>query len=447
MMIPGEIKQFFSSQFGKSLVVKGKPGTGKTTFVFAILQELCPTGNCIYISPRIDKSSSYGKFPWIEGDFNNNEDFLRMLASRIKAIWEASSSKPIIAVDSIDSLSIATTRSVAWQDNKFELERLLMDFSRKVNADLILITENTDIDSLDYLADGVVAVEMTEMAGSDIRKIHLQKLRGVGMAQSRYLFTLHKGSFNCFEPFKVSYPENIVVPAPTHDPAMSKISTGCPDLDEILGGGYQKGSFNLFEITSGVGDSFYSILLPTFINHLNMGRAMLSIPTEGTSVETEKRMIAPFIKDMNFQSLFKGFEIRDQKGRTPTYVEAFSGNIYKDMETLYQVKHELMRQYGVPLLDYIGLDSMEYNYGWENIGSVIGQMASLTKTTENVVLAVAKHGQKVTEPVAHMATTHWKFENVDKTLVMYGIVPKTGLYVAQMTFDAGHPQVRLVPIK
>ncbi|MDK2833682.1 MAG: hypothetical protein PWP14_1786 [Methanolobus sp.] len=446
-MIPGEIRQFFSSQFGKSLVVKGKPGTGKTTFVFGILHELCPGGNCIYISPRIDKSSSYGKFPWIEGDFNNNEDFLRMLASRIKAIWESSDSKPMIVVDSIDSLSIATTRSVHWEENKFELERLLMDFSRKVNADLVMITEKTDIDSLDYLVDGVVSVEITEMAGSDIRKIHLLKLRGVGMSQSRYLFTLHNGTFTSFEPFRVSYPEHTLIPSPVTDPAHSKISTGSPDFDEILGGGYQKGSFNLFEITSGVGDSFYSILLPTFINHLNMGRAMLSIPTEGTSVETEKRMISPFTNEANFSRQFKGFEIRDQKGRMPAYVEAFSGNLYKDMEIFYQSKHEMIHQLGSPLLDYIGLDSMEYSYGWENIGAVIGQIASVTKTTENIVVAVAKHGQKITDSVAHMATTHWKFENVDKTLVMYGIVPKTGMYVAEMDFSSGYPQVRLVPIK
>jgi predicted ATP-dependent serine protease len=446
-MIPGEIRQFFSSQFGKSLVVKGKPGTGKTTFIFEILHELCPGGNCIYISPRIDKSSSYGKFPWIEGDFNNNEDFLRMLASRIKAIWESSDSKPMIAVDSIDSLSIATTRSAHWEDNKFELERLMLDFSRKVNADIVMITEQTDIDSLDYLVDGVLSVEALEMAGSDIRKIHLLKLRGVDMSQSRYLFTLHNGAFTSFEPFRVSYPERTIIPSPVPDPSHSKISTGSPDFDEILGGGYQKGSFNLFEITSGVGDSFYSILLPTFINHLNLGRAMLSIPTEGTSVETEMRMISPFTTEGGSPRQFKGFEIRDQKGRIPPYIEAFSGNLYKDMEMFYQSKNEMMRQYNSLLLDYIGLDSMEYSYGWENIGAVIGQIASVTKTTENVVVAVAKHGQKITDSVAHMATTHWKFENVDKTLVMYGIVPKTGMYVALMDFSSGYPQVRLIPIK
>ncbi|WP_406671058.1 gas vesicle protein GvpD P-loop domain-containing protein [Methanolobus sp. ZRKC4] len=446
-MIPGEIGQFFSSQFGKSLLVKGKPGTGKTTFIFGILNELCPEGNCIYISPRIDKSSSYGKFPWIEGDFSNNEDFLRMLASRIKVIWESGDSKPMIVVDSIDSLSIATTRSSQWEDNKFELERLLSDFSRKVNADLVLITEQTEVTSLDYLVDGVVSLEVSEISDADLRKVNLLKIRGVELSQSRYPFTLDGGKFNSFEPFTVSYPEQTQVPKPFPDPIESKISTGIRDFDEILGGGYQKGSFNLFEITSGVGDSFYSLLLPTFINHLNLGRGMLSIPTEGTSVETEKRLISPFTTEHVFPGQFKGFEIRDLKGRIPPYIAAFSGNVYKDMDVFYQSKNEMMRQHGSPLLDYIGLDSMEYNYGWENIGSIIGQMASVTKTTDNVVLAVAKHGQKITDSVAHMATTHWKFENVDKTLVVYGVVPKTGIFAVQMEFVQGYPQVRLIPMK
>ncbi len=446
-MIPGEIKDFFSSQYGKSLLVKGKPGTGKTTFVFGILDALCSEGNCLYISPRIDKSSKYGKYPWIEGDFNSNEDFLRMLATRIKEIWESSESKPIIAIDSIDSLSIATTRSASWKENKFELERLLFDFSRKVNADLVMITEQTGVTSLDYLVDGVIFLDIADVSGRDIRKVNLLKMRGVELSQPRYPFTLENGRFNSFEPFKVSYPERTHSPSPVPDPIESKISTGISDFDEILGGGYQKGSFNLFEITSGVGDSFYSLLLPTFINHLNLGRGLLSMPTEGTSVETEKRMISPFTADGHFQGQFMGFEIRDLKGRVPAYIEAFSGNVYKDMDLFHKVKNDIIHKYGSPILDYIGLDSMEYNYGWENIGSVVGQMASITKTTDNVVLAVTKYGQRITESVAHMATTHWKFENVDKTLVMYGVVPKTGIFVVQMEFVSGYPQVSLIPMK
>jgi hypothetical protein len=45
-----------------------------------------------------------------------------------------------------------------------------------------------------------------------------------------------------------------------------------------------------------------------------------------------------------------------------------------------------------------------------------------------------------------MTTTHWKFENIDRTLLLYGVVPKTGLYVVEMDFDMGHPQVTLTSV-
>ena len=446
-MIPVEISQFFSSVFGKSLLIKGRPGTGKTTFVFEILNELRPDGNCIYISPRVDKTSSYGKYPWIEGDFNSNDEFIQMLGVRIKMIQETFNEKPLIVVDSIDALSIATTDSPDWLANKFELERMLTDFGSKVNADMLMVTEQIDITSLDYLVDGVVSLERSEISERDIRKIHLYKLRGVGLSQSKYLFTLQNGRFSSFESFKVSYPTETVVCEPIPDPISSKISTGTIDFDNILGGGYQKGSFNLFEITSGVGDSFYSLLLPTFINHLNLNRGLLSMPSEGTSVETEKSMISPFCGEYRFKNQFVGFEVREMDGRIPPYVEPLTGDVIKDLEAIRLVKQELSGQLGAPILDYVGLDTMEYNYGVENIGRVIGMMASRTKTTQNIVLAVAKHGQKITESVAHMATTHWKFENIDKTLVMYGIVPKTGLYIVEINFEFGYPQVILSPVK
>ncbi len=86
------------------------------------------------------------------------------------------------------------------------------------------------------------------------------------------------------------------------------------------------------------------------------------MPTEGTGVETEKRMIVPFKGDNHFQGQFVGFEIRDLKGRIPAYIAAFSGNVYKDMDIFHKAKNVMMGKYGSPILDYIGLDSMEYDY-------------------------------------------------------------------------------------
>jgi hypothetical protein len=41
MRIPAEIHRFFDIGEGQTLLIKGLPGTGKTTLAFEILNEMC----------------------------------------------------------------------------------------------------------------------------------------------------------------------------------------------------------------------------------------------------------------------------------------------------------------------------------------------------------------------------------------------------------------------
>jgi len=59
MHIPSEIKEFFSIEEGQTLLIKGLPGTGKTTLALEIINALCEKKNGMYISTRIDIPSAY----------------------------------------------------------------------------------------------------------------------------------------------------------------------------------------------------------------------------------------------------------------------------------------------------------------------------------------------------------------------------------------------------
>jgi KaiC/GvpD/RAD55 family RecA-like ATPase len=63
--IPPELLSILQSDRGCSLLIKGAPGTGKTTLALEILREI-GNANGIYLSTRITPGSLYEQFPWLE---------------------------------------------------------------------------------------------------------------------------------------------------------------------------------------------------------------------------------------------------------------------------------------------------------------------------------------------------------------------------------------------
>jgi len=66
MSLPKEINEFFQIDGGQTLLIKGLPGTGKTTLALEIMNSLCREHNGLYISTRIDPRRLYATNPWVE---------------------------------------------------------------------------------------------------------------------------------------------------------------------------------------------------------------------------------------------------------------------------------------------------------------------------------------------------------------------------------------------
>lgn len=63
--LPPEIHRFFEHPGGHSLIVKGKAGTGKTTLVLQMLEEIFSGLDNFYLSSRVSDTSLYKQFPWL----------------------------------------------------------------------------------------------------------------------------------------------------------------------------------------------------------------------------------------------------------------------------------------------------------------------------------------------------------------------------------------------
>jgi KaiC/GvpD/RAD55 family RecA-like ATPase len=73
--LPEEIHRFFRNPGGHSLIVKGRAGTGKTTLVLQMLEEIFPTLDNFYLSSRVSDTALYKQFPWLL-DKERNERLL-----------------------------------------------------------------------------------------------------------------------------------------------------------------------------------------------------------------------------------------------------------------------------------------------------------------------------------------------------------------------------------
>ena len=207
-LIPSEICQFFSG-VGKTLLVKGAPGVGKSIFSLTLLEEISKAKNGLYISTRVNIDGLYDHFPWIESVLPpqniidastlNHSTFMNVLYDRIV---DVDMNYPVIVIDSWDAVVDNPQKTGA------ELDSEIASLARITASHIVLIAERSSTVNLDYLVDGIVSLHDVEIHGEalfgdvwrgglesrDSREIRLEKLRGVEIKQKRFTYSLMPSS-------------------------------------------------------------------------------------------------------------------------------------------------------------------------------------------------------------------------------------------------------------
>ena len=439
MQIPKEIKNFFGIEEGQALLIKGLPGTGKTTLALEIINTLCEKKNGVYISTRIDPQRLYATNPWISdiippknvinatqnrllkslkgatrelSEYDAVLDFFRVFFDEAEEM-----DNPMIVIDSWDAVLNYTSHFI--EDTQHSFEQNMCEFARDTGIHLILVSEFADTMPLDYIVDGVVTMEQFKLMGSSgtdspnsmrtrhARQIRLNKLRGVEIRQKTYTTTLHGGRFSYFEPYREHQDARIasdVVRVP--DPGESRISTGIPDLD-ILTGGLKYGSCNVIEIDHGVGKRYYQILTALASNALKNGRGVFILPSIGYQLSSRDIFV-------------------------PTNVVISQPGEDEDLEEwgkeLLEKWDGLRERTGKPILNIIGMDAMEFAFGYKQLLNMANRMIRKWKETNDVNVFVVKTGQESINMAIHTADTYSLVNELNGGLCLYGIIPRTEPY-------------------
>ena len=500
--IPAEIKRFFEMDGSRSLLIKGPAGTGKTTLALQIMEDLGTPESSFYLTTRVSDEALFQQFPWLKDEekkrkivdagkillenlYGNKKqrvgetpDTVGVAKKFLKNIVDASEPENVersnmnrtfakygripeieYTYDRIDRTlpkrAMIVIDSVEGITHKYGVDKedfimmLQKDLVESSNTHVIFILEKESEVDLEYLVDGVVSLTAYEEDSKRVRETALEKLRAVSISQPKYVFTLNRGKFRSFDIGDTTCDKTGPWREIADPPGM--YSTGIPDFDNILGGGYKHGSYNAVELDPNVSlKDFYLIIRPIWMNFVAHDRGIVAVPVGGDTPDHIMKDASIFFGEDKAHNLADKYVriidyFSDEDNRT--FVLPMAG---KDTDDIIEMYTENLRQVrgenNTPIMDYVGFDTIEYLRG-DNIAiRDLLSTVSKTKKTEDVGLCVVRPGLKLTQEIMNLADTYIRLFVKDRVLFLYGIKPRTGVYAVIIDEDRGLPYIKLEPM-
>ena len=248
----------------RAYLVRGGPGTGKTTLGFHFLCEGTAKGKkSLFISLTesaeklrhdalqrgfdVDKVEILDLTPSAdstdEGEYYNvvppgeieQEPLIQKITQRLNELQPKR-----VFLDCVTQLQYLAP------DN-FQFRKSLLSFIDKVlgtGATFVLTSETSSLlsdDDLQFLCDGIITLELVQ----EKRQIQVSKFRGSDFAQGIHTLRLNKNGMAVFPALKPKQYQ--------HECSFEVISSGVPEVDELLHGGIERGTATVISGPTGVG--------------------------------------------------------------------------------------------------------------------------------------------------------------------------------------------------
>lgn len=461
--LPSEFPDFGELDKGYSLLIKGSPGTGKSSLALQLTASL---PNSFFISTRINPEIIMDDFSWLKKEIHPTREFpffidatrsetaslnknvtpleFETMPEFVQFLFTLGKEIPnkVIAIDSWSALTVNLSESQISHWESAIVQRFI-----STNSKIIFVIEGTNPASLDWIVDGISLLRKRTITSPygitrRIRELNFEKMRGREIQNETYLATLAKGQLRTFYPFKYRFPAIMVKSHTLGDPDEHHISTGSTDFDELIGNGFRKGSWNLFEVATPVGDALDIFLFPLITNHLNQKRSMISVFREGVTFDSKK----PYL------DVFTGGNWIEQTANFERYVPEKTSNRFELPEKIDQLldlietsSQSLSKNKGFPLLINLGLDVLENKYGIPALNEFIAILVSKAILEGDIIVGWLKEKQEFRGGTT-AATSHWKINLINRALVLEGIIPATEYYAIEPVLLKGYIDFKLIPV-
>ncbi|MEM2840976.1 MAG: ATPase domain-containing protein [Candidatus Bathyarchaeia archaeon] len=453
---------------GSLILLAGNPGTGKTAFSARFIAKGAESDE-----PGIYVSFAEAEDTLIENLSGHlNIDLTKFQLDRKIKILDYTAMREMVTstildeilrevqllkaqrlvVDSYSSLAQAFQKS---NDARIALNIIFGRIVRQLNCTTLMVVEvpqgsrRVGMGVEEFVADGAIMLRVRTLDGRLLRELEIRKMRGVKISERKLVFTL-SGGFKAFPPFTHKKVGKIHRFDPIPDPP-GKYSTGSIDMDEILGGGFSVGDSVLLEIGDEVSMAEYHlIVVPTIVNFISKGRAVLLIPTLGVDAEKAKQIGLSYgLTDDEINGLLKVCVAKTLGGDSDKpYMVAFEAkNPWEDYSKYLKIEEELNRKTGQPVMSVSGADTMISYYDESTYEKILGQDAIRIRKHNSIGIVLLKAGyESLSRRLGSVATTHLKIVKENGCLLFYAVKPRTGLYAVEMDVSKGYPTPKFTPM-
>jgi hypothetical protein len=309
----------------RSLLIRGPPGSGKTTLALGLLESL--PARRVLVTSRVPADLLALHHSWLRragsevevvdcklrpedfrdsartaslwkaqsrlmpkespGDEITSRDIEQLiwLPPELRELWLSldPSTPAVVAIDSWDALVDLYLGSGEFRRERVpdrqELERILFEQVARARTRLVLVLERDDQTQLDYLSDAVVSTSVERTGDRVERWLRILKLRGIEIADSDYPFTLAGARFRCFPALSPTYRLEVAGCDPEPSPKPRYIWPGARTFAEEFGWLPWEQS-TLIELDPTVSYEVARILVAPLVTHVlrSGGRAVIASP-------------------------------------------------------------------------------------------------------------------------------------------------------------------------
>lgn len=451
---------------GMLLLLAGAPGTGKTSMCCKFLEKGASTHNekGLYVSFLESKETLMGHLlhqfgPEFSGLVKEGQiqvlAFPSMKREGVPAIMDAimttikDSGVKRFVIDSVTALYESFTDHL---ESRIFTHTVLTKLIPTYGCTTLIIKEmdpNEEIgkSSEDFVVDGIVVLRRLAHERRILRELEIAKLRGTRLERTTCPFTL-EGGFTVFPQFshKALGRTGRLEPIPDSD---SHFSTGHTSVDQILWGGYPRGSMVLLETGPAVPMTAFGVLsYSVTVNFLNQKSSFVGIQSLGVDPSNTQARFEN-IAGENAVNYARHVEKAREgtKEKRPFIIVLKGEDPRENVREYLQAGCKLRQQTGRPVLWWVSLDHFVDIFSSEYAEKALSELSAHVIRHKDLAVVLAKPGlEHMTRTVSNMAATHLRVFERDGSLLLYGEKPRTLLYGVTVDPEKGIRSARFTPI-